>query len=84
MCRLTLGPGSTRPLIIIEVSQLVVEEAHQPDLVFDLSDAHGLASERGREVDFAPADAEATAAGDADGAIVERVVRRCRRLIDAG
>lgn len=68
------GAGFHPALFIIEVSQIVLEEAHLPDLVLDLSDSYGLAGERGREVDFASANADATTAGDADGAIVERVV----------
>jgi hypothetical protein len=68
--RASKGAGFHPALLIIEVSRIIVHEAHQPDLVFDLSDAHGLASERGREIDFASANADATAAGNAYGAIV--------------
>ena len=71
-------------LFVVEVSQIILQEGDLPDLVLDLSDAHGLAGEGGREVDLASADADATAAGDADSAIVERVVWRAWRLVDAG
>ena len=41
------GPGSTRSLYFIEVSQIILQEADQPDLVIDLEYANGLASNGG-------------------------------------
>ena len=79
-----IGAGFHPAPLIIKVSQVIVQEADQPDLVVDLSDAHGLAGERGREIDFAPADADATAACDTDGTIVEWVIGFSGRLVDAG
>jgi len=60
-----IGAGFDPAPFIIEVSQIVVQEADQPDLVVDLANAHGLAGESGGEVDFAQADADTSAAGDA-------------------
>ena len=39
------------PSIFVEVSQIILQEADQPELVVDLSDAHHLAGEHTREVD---------------------------------
>jgi hypothetical protein len=60
-----IGAGFDPAPFIIEVAQIVVQEADQPDLVVDLANAHGLAGESGGEVDFAQADADTSAAGDA-------------------
>lgn len=38
--------------LIIEVSQIVGHEARQPDMVFDLFDANGLAGEDEAEIDL--------------------------------
>jgi len=48
----------------------MVEEADQPDLVVDLAYPNQLAGEDLAQVDFALADAEASAAGHADGAVM--------------
>ncbi len=50
---------------MIEVAEIVLHEADEPDLVLDLSNAHGLAGEHGREVYLASSDADAPAAGHA-------------------
>ena len=71
-------------LILVEESQIILQEADLPDFVVDLAHAHELAGEDVAEVDLAPAEADATATGDADGAVVERVVRVGRGLVDPG
>jgi hypothetical protein len=53
---------------VVEVAQIIVQEANLPELVLDLADADGLAGEHGREVDFAFADADGAAARGALGA----------------
>jgi hypothetical protein len=58
---------------VIEEAQIVLHKAHQPHLVADLLDAHVLAGEDGAEIDFAAPDANAAAAGDGDGAVMEGV-----------
>jgi len=60
----------------IKVAQIMFRDGGLPDLLLDVSDPTGLAGAAGREVNFASADADAPAAGDADSAIVERVVWR--------
>jgi hypothetical protein len=47
---------------LIEVSQSILKETDQPDLVVDLADANGSASEHGAQIDIAPAEADTTAA----------------------
>ena len=42
-----IGAGFHPAPFIIEVSQVVVQKAHEPDLILDLSYAHGLAGEGG-------------------------------------
>lgn len=69
---------------MIEVSQIVLQEADQPDAVLDFPDPHELSREHGAQVDLALADADAAAAGDAHGAVVERVLGLGRRLVDTG
>ena len=61
-----------------------MHEADQPNVVFDLPDAHQLAGEHGTEVDFMSAKADAAAAGYAHGSIVIRVLELWRWLVSAG
>ena len=60
---------------MIEETQVVVHKADEPDLVSDLPDADVLTGEDGAEVDLEAVHADATAARNGDGAIVERVVQ---------
>jgi hypothetical protein len=46
---------------LIEESQIVVDEGHQPDLLGDFLDADILAGKDLTQVDLAPGDADATA-----------------------
>jgi hypothetical protein len=61
------------PCFLIEEPQVVVHEAHQPDLLGNLLDADLLASEHVTQVDLAPRDADASAGGHGNRAIVERI-----------
>jgi regulator of protease activity HflC (stomatin/prohibitin superfamily) len=70
-----LEPGSTRSLVSIEVTQIVLQEADLPDLVVDFADAHQLLRQRRTQVDLATVEADASAAGDAHGAIVQAICR---------
>ena len=75
------GTGFHPVLIRIEVPQIVLQEADLPDLVVDFADAHQLLCQRRTQVDLPTAEADAPAARDADGAIVERVLGILRRLV---
>ncbi len=58
----------------IEVSQIIIHKAHQPDIVVDFFDAHRLAGKDLAEIDFLLAQTDAPATGDHDGFIVEWIV----------
>ncbi|HEY1615292.1 MAG TPA: hypothetical protein VGF97_16545 [Rhizomicrobium sp.] len=60
--------------LIVEVSEIVMHEADEPDSVVGLPDADILAGEDGAEIDLALFVADATAGGDGDCLVVERIV----------
>ena len=68
------GVGFYPASFVVEVARVVIQQADQPDLVLDLSDADGLAGEHGGALDFAFADADAAASGPPDGVILIRVL----------
>ncbi|MGH8317428.1 MAG: hypothetical protein ACREUL_05545 [Steroidobacteraceae bacterium] len=53
---------------MIEEAQIVLQKAHQLNLLLDLADADLLPGEDGAEADLALADADAPAMGHGDGA----------------
>ena len=59
---------------MIEVPEVIVHEADEPDVLAHLLDADALAREDGTEIDFASIEADAPARGDGDGFVVERVI----------
>ena len=59
---------------MIEVTEIIVHEADEPNLVADLFDADALTSEDQAEIDLLPIEADAAACGDGDSLVVERVV----------
>ena len=61
--------------LIVEVSQIIVHEASQPDMVLDLFDADGLAGKDKTEVDLLAIIADAAAGGDDDGLVVKRIIK---------
>src|SRR5690625_3629312 len=77
-----IGSWFDAVLVSVEESQIIIKEADLPDLVVDLSQAEDLAGEDLAEVDLALADADASAARDPHGFLVEGVGRFGRRLID--
>jgi hypothetical protein len=58
---------------VVEVAQVVVHEADEPDVVIDLFDSDIVTREDTAEVDFAAVEADAAALSDCQSAIVERV-----------
>jgi hypothetical protein len=48
-------------LLQIDIAEIVVHKADQPNAIVDLLDAKGLASEDNRDVDFLAVQAEASA-----------------------
>ena len=61
--------------LIIEVAEIVVHEADEPNLFTDLLDPHVLARERPAEVNLSSRVADAAAPGDGDGPIMARIVQ---------
>jgi hypothetical protein len=59
-------------LLKIDVAEIIVHKADQPNTVVDLFDAHGLTGERGTEIYFL-FENDPTAVGHQSCAIVERV-----------
>ena len=55
----------------IEVTQIIIHKADQPDVVVNFFDADGLTGEDRAEVDFLVAQTDAAAVGDHDGLVVE-------------
>ena len=60
---------------MVEEPHIVMHKAHQPDVLGDRADAELLAGKDVAKVDFVPAEADAPAIGDGDGAIMERMLR---------
>jgi hypothetical protein len=60
-------------LLQIDITEIIVHKADQPDTVVDLFDTHSLTRERGTEIDFLFVDADSSAAGNQSGPIVERI-----------
>ena len=59
----------------INIAEIVIHKTDEPNAVVHFLDADGLPGERYAEVDFLVVQAKPSAAGDPDGAVVERVVR---------
>jgi len=67
----------------INIAEIVIHKTDQPDAGVHFLDADGLAGERYAEVDLLVVQAKTSAAGDHDGAVVERVVRFGNAVIRA-
>ena len=59
---------------MVEIAQIIVHEADEPNLLADLLDADALAGEDGAEIDLAAIEADAPACGHGGGPVVERVI----------
>ena len=60
-------------MLQVEVSEIVVGEADEPDAVVDFLDSETLACEHAGDVDLLAMQADASAGGDQDVAVVERI-----------
>src|SRR5205807_8281662 len=56
----------------INIAEIVIHKTDEPNAVVNFLDADGLPGERYAEVDFFVVQAKTSAAGDHDGAVVER------------
>ncbi|WP_065008979.1 hypothetical protein [Mesorhizobium sp. AA22] len=64
-----LSSGSSLHLIV-EISQIIVHEASQPDSVLDLFDADGLTGKDEAEIDILAVETDLPAGGDGDGLLM--------------
>jgi len=62
------------PSLQIKVSQIILHETDQPDVVVNFLDADGLPGKDLTELDLLASQADATATGDHDGFVVEGIV----------
>ena len=60
--------------LVVEISQIVVHEGDEPNVLVGLFDSDRLAGEDGTEVDLPALEADAAAGGDGDGLVVERII----------
>src|SRR5580658_9033847 len=61
------------PLLQVEVPQIVVHEADEPNAIVNFLDAKPLTSQRGRDVDLLAMQAKPSTGGDEDIAVMERI-----------
>ena len=59
---------------MVEVAEIIVHEADEPNVLADLLDADALAGEDGAEIDLLPIEADAPARGHGGGPVVEWVI----------
>ena len=76
---------------MVEVSEIVVHKADQPDPIVDFFNTHRLTCERSAEIDFLFVNADSSATGDKSCPIVEGIgklsdaaVRPRGGLVDVG
>jgi hypothetical protein len=53
-------------LLQIDIAQIIVDEADEPNSLVDLLDAEALSGQDGRDVDFLSVDADTATGGDED------------------
>jgi hypothetical protein len=70
----------------IDVPEIVIHEADQPNTFFDFLDTHTLPRKDGAEIDFFAVEADPSAVGDVDGLVVKRIIkfRQAAILADGG
>src|SRR5215472_15234913 len=67
----------------IDIAEIVIHKTDQPNSIFDFLDSNGLTCKRSAEVDLLVVKAKASATGDHDRAVVERIVRLGNAAIGA-
>jgi hypothetical protein len=60
-------------LLKIDITEIIVHKADQPDTLVDFFDAHSLTCERSAEIDFLSENADPSAARNQNRPIVERI-----------
>jgi hypothetical protein len=61
-------------LFRVDIAQIIVDEADEPNSLVDFFDAEALSGQDGGDVDFLSVDADTAAGGDEDVAVVERII----------
>jgi hypothetical protein len=70
-------------LLQIDVAEIIVNKANQPDTVIDLFDAYRLTSQRSAEIYFLFENADSSAAGNQNSPIMERIGKFSDAVIGA-
>ena len=63
---------------MVEVTEIIIHKADQPELVAHLFGADALAGQDDAEIDLLPIEADAAACGHGDGPVVERIIESGR------
>jgi len=58
-------------LFQVDIAQIIVDEADEPNSLVDFLDAEALSGQDGGDVDFLAVDADTATGGDEDVAVVE-------------
>src|SRR6478736_219619 len=70
--------------LLVEVPEIAVHKADQPNLVAHLFDTNALAGEDDAEIDLAAIEADAAACGHGGGSIVERILELRQTSVGSG
>jgi ABC-type uncharacterized transport system substrate-binding protein len=70
--------------LVVEVSEIIVHKADQPNLVAHLFDTNALAGEDDAEIDLAAIEADAAACGHGGGSIVEWIIELRQASVGSG
>src|SRR4029077_10854358 len=68
----------------IDIAEIVLHKADQPNAFFDFLDSHRLTREDRAEINFFTMQTDASTAGDVDGAVVKRIGQFRQSAIVAG
>jgi hypothetical protein len=58
---------------VVEVAEIIIHKADQPELVAHLFDADALTGEDNAEIDLLPIEANAAACGHGGGSVMQRM-----------
>ena len=70
--------------LVIEVTEIILHEADEPDLVGNLFDAHLLAGKRSAQVNLLPVVTDSAVLGHDNGSIMKRIVELAQAGIRPG
>jgi hypothetical protein len=70
-------------LLQVDIAQIIVDEADEPNSLVDLLDAEALSGKDGGDINFLSVQADAAAGGDEDVSVVEGIFEVGEALIEA-